>query len=668
MAIYIELTTDAFEEVLAAQRDSKQNDARTNGAGRRIARRPQRGLEIKEETHAILKLVRVDGKEIPLIDSSSPDGQTSSGYANFMLQSVTEPRMEKHQIVETFGESYIFFFGESPRFLDVTAVILNSHDFNWEAEWWENYNAYLRGTKSVELAARTYLFYDDNIVEGYILMAQAVKTSDQPLSVSLTFKLFVTNYQNISFIGDPNFPIRASVDLPPGIELTAGNAGGELIEKFRNAARDAIIQNGGDPAATTISDLIGNGLPAGRSINEFLRMASPSIGVTPETWADIQNLEVDGSTLADKYRELAERTGNPIRGLIAENLDEYTGVPTQTGRLIPDNDAPTSALAPAVRSAQESEDLFRDSIEFLACFGAYINSPSAFAGLGLSVTFGASASAGVTASFKPQARAGFGFGTTPQLGFPQNAQLSPFNRDPLGAVYGETQFSTGPFGSSFPDPTNRYALGGGDPQYGYPSSFATGPGFGVAGFGDMGGLGFGGPYGPAGDPGYRDPTKFTFAGVADNRSAFQRFLLPKPSPTVLGIAPGLGGAGIPGVGVGIGVGTGVFAGAGVGVSAIAGLGGGANTPILGKPSPFSMIALDGTLDETGQARSDPQNVSNFLARSRIGFTNPNPFGVHCPIPGVGLGVGVGVGAGGGVGVGIGAGAGAVVSTGIRVSL
>ncbi len=666
--------------MLAAQRNSKQNDARTSGAGRRVARRPQRGLEIKEDTYAILKLVRVDGMEIPLIDSSSPDGQTSSGYANFMLQTVTEPRMEKHQIVETFGASYIFFFGESPRFLDVTAVLVNSHDFNWEAEWWENYNTYLRGTKSVELAARTYLFYDDNIVEGYILMANAVKTSDQPLMVSLTFKMFVTNYQNISFIGDPAFPIRASVNLPPGIELTDGNAGGALIEKFRNAARDVIIQNGGDPAATTISDLIGNGLPAGRSINEFLRSASPSIGVSPETWATIENLEVDGSTLADKYRELAERTGNPIRGLIAENLDEYTGVPAQTGRLVPDDTGPTSALAPMVRSATESDDLFRDSIEFLACFGAFINSPHAFAGLGLSVNFGASASAGVTASFTPQARTAFGFGTTPQLGFPQNQQLSPFNRDPLGAVYGQARFQTGVFGSNTPDPNNRYALGAGDPGYGYPSSFASGPGFGIAGFGDMGGLGFGGPYGATGDPGYRDPTKFTFAGVADNRSAFQRFLLPKPSPTILGITPGLGGAGIPGVGVGIGVGSGVFAGAGIGVGAVAGLGGGASVGIGGKPSPFSMIALDGTLDETGQARSDPQNVSNFLARNLIGFTNPNPFGVRCPLPGVavgagiraGVGVGVGVGVGGGAGVGagigVGLGGGTTISAGVRVTI
>lgn len=632
MAVFIELTTDAFEEVLAAQSRGRQNDARTAGAGRRMARRPVRGLEIKEDTYAILKLIRVDGREIPLIDSSSPDGQTNSGYANFMLQSVQEARMEKYQIVETFGESYIFFFGESPRFIDVTAIIINSNDFNWEAEWWENYNRYLRGTKSVELGARTYMFYDDNIVEGYVLMAQAAKVADQPLQLQLTFRMFITNYQNISFIGDPNFPIRASVSLPPNVQLTDGDAAGSLIEKYRNAARDLIIQNGGDPAATSISNLVGNGLPAGRKISELLRAASPSFGISPDTWAEIENLEVgNGERLADNLRELAERTGRPLRGLIAENTDEFVGAPPELqggGRYQLSGDAPVSALAPQVRKQQESEDLFRDSIEFLSCFGAYINQPTIFARLGLGPNFGTTP--GAPATFRPTPQPSFGFGVTEQVGLTTRQGLQPFSRDSLGAVFGQARVQTGVFATQNPDPRNQYSLGGGDPAYGYASDFAAGPGYGVPGFGDMGGLGFGGAYGAGGDPGYRDPNKFTFGGVSDNRDAFQRFLLPKPNPTVLGDRFGFG------AGNGVGMGPG---------GATAGLTGGAAVSIGGKPSPFSMVALDGTLDDTGNARNDPANVSALLARSRIGFTNPNPFGVHCPAPGIRIGVGVGVGAG-----------------------
>jgi hypothetical protein len=623
MAVFVELVTDAFEEVLATQKRSKQNDARTSGAGRKLARRPTRGLEIKDDTYAIIKLIRVDGREIPLIDSSSPDGETTSGYANFILQSVQEARMEKFQIVETFGDSYIFFFGESPRFLDVTAVILNSHDFNWEAEWWENYNRYIRGTKSVELGARTYLFYDDNIVEGYILMAQATKMSDQPLMLQLTFRFFITNYQNISFIGDPNFPIRSSAQIPPGIELTSGNAGSALIDKFRNAARDVILQNGGDPAASSISSLVGNGLPAGRKISELLRAASPSFGISPDTWAEIQGLQVDGAPLADNLRELAERTGRPIRGLIAENIDEFAGAPPEmqmrgAGRYLPAPGEPLSALAPQVRKQWESADLFKDSIQFLSCFGAYINQPRTMISLGLGVRFGVSAGIGPT--FRPAPAPAYGFGPTEQVGLSSRQSFGQFQRDPLGAVFGQARAQVGVFATQNPDPRNRYTFGGGDPGYGYPSDFATGPGYGVPGFGDMGGLGFGCGCGAGGDPGYRDPNKFTFGGVADERSAFTRFLLPKPDPTALGRGFGFG----PGVGVGVAV----------------GVSGGASVSIGGKPSPFAMVALPGTLDETGNARHDPFNVSALLARSRIGFTNPNPFGVHCPSPGLRLSTGI----------------------------
>jgi len=159
IACFITLQTDAFAKTF---NNELQSSANTLSAGVTRARRPLRGLEIKNDSYGAIKLVQSNGKELPLYDGGSKGGTTTQ-YTNFILQSVREARMEKHQIVETFGESYIFFFGESPRFLDVTAVLVNSFDFNWEAEWWQNYDKYLRGSKSVEMGARTYLFYEDNV-------------------------------------------------------------------------------------------------------------------------------------------------------------------------------------------------------------------------------------------------------------------------------------------------------------------------------------------------------------------------------------------------------------------------------------------------------------------------------------------------------------------------
>jgi len=99
-------------------------------------RRPFRGIEIKEDTYAVLKVIRASGKEIPLFDAGArlngysgdhntpedwadPDYQQKASfpsegctfnYSNFIAQQVIDSRQEKSQVVETFGEPYIFFF------------------------------------------------------------------------------------------------------------------------------------------------------------------------------------------------------------------------------------------------------------------------------------------------------------------------------------------------------------------------------------------------------------------------------------------------------------------------------------------------------------------------------------------------------------------------------
>lgn len=314
MAVFVELTTDAFANNFNKSSAAAQAARR---AGTSQARRPLRGLEVKDDTYAILKVVQSDGTEIPLLDSGSFSG-TSTSYTNFILQSVEEARMEKHQIIETFGEPYIFFFGESPRFLDVTAILVDSMDFNWYAEFWENYNRYLRGTKSVEMGARTYLFYDDNIVEGYMLMARARKTSELPLQAQLSFRLYLTNYSNITITGgasaDPRFPTRPA--FPP-----------------------VNIPSDGTPA---------------NSVDPF----SP-----------------------------------PATGLIAQNIDEFTGTTPAELPPLPPSDQQDQEQDTA--GQPDATDLGQTAVQQLSAFGANINNPRAFGLLGLGPYFSTAAGFGV---------------------------------------------------------------------------------------------------------------------------------------------------------------------------------------------------------------------------------------------------------------------------------
>jgi len=196
----------AFNAVTEAQRKKKiWEDTPDNVISRfHSVRRPVRGLQIKEDTYATIQVRDAAGQAIALFDAASyTGGGMGIRNSNFLIQSIQEQRAEKQQIVLTFGEPYIFFFGEQPRVLNIEGVLLNTEDFNWRAEWWANYDLYLRGTQCVRSRTRVYLSWDDIVVQGYILSSNSSESSQNQNFVTFQFQMFLTNYENISTIGDP---------------------------------------------------------------------------------------------------------------------------------------------------------------------------------------------------------------------------------------------------------------------------------------------------------------------------------------------------------------------------------------------------------------------------------------------------------------------------------
>lgn len=224
MATFVMIEPDAFNKVFAAvssvQREKEIFDSSVSDQRMGLyhhVRRPVRGIQIKSETYATLQVRQSNGIAIPLFDAASPTN-TGKGIrnSNFVIQSLTEQRVEKQQIVMTFGAPYIFFFGEQPRMITVTGILLNTEDFNWRAEWWENYEQHLRGTQCVRSRTRVYLSWDDIVVEGYITQASAVEETTQNNLVQFQFQMFLTNYQNVSSIGDVNAHWQGKdIDLDP---------------------------------------------------------------------------------------------------------------------------------------------------------------------------------------------------------------------------------------------------------------------------------------------------------------------------------------------------------------------------------------------------------------------------------------------------------------------
>lgn len=166
-------------------------------------RRPMSGIELKQESHAHIWVTRDDGTDVMLYssvgDTATKRGHEMMGkyYTDFLLQAVSESRAEKAQVVETFGETFLFLYGERPRTISARGVLLNSHDFPWRTEFWENYDKFLRGTKCAEKKARAYLSWDDIMVEGYILKAEAHETASQPNQIEFAITMLLTDYLSI---------------------------------------------------------------------------------------------------------------------------------------------------------------------------------------------------------------------------------------------------------------------------------------------------------------------------------------------------------------------------------------------------------------------------------------------------------------------------------------
>jgi len=231
MATFIEIQTDAF---------AKNLERAAEALGYEGVRRPLRGIEIKEDTYAVIKVLKANGDPIPLTDAGGvkpPQSGSTTGagsqvtpsyeqpgkssmastynYSNFIIQRIEESRQEKSQILETFGDSYIFFFGERPRLLNVSGLLINTTDFNWRSEFWYNYENVLRGTRLVQENARLYLFWDDLLVEGYMLGATARDDAEMPYHIPFQFSLFVTNHTYLSVIGSDLYPVTHAVNVEP---------------------------------------------------------------------------------------------------------------------------------------------------------------------------------------------------------------------------------------------------------------------------------------------------------------------------------------------------------------------------------------------------------------------------------------------------------------------
>lgn len=156
-------------------------------------RRPLNGLEIYEDTYATLSVTRPNGTPVNLKHTAVGDESLEDSYtSSFIVQSISESREEKQQMVPTFGDDYAYYFGQRPRMITVNAILPHAENFQWNQEFWTNYENTLRGTRLVDKDARVYLYVDRQVYEGYMVNADTTRSADNQHIVQLRFTMHVT--------------------------------------------------------------------------------------------------------------------------------------------------------------------------------------------------------------------------------------------------------------------------------------------------------------------------------------------------------------------------------------------------------------------------------------------------------------------------------------------
>jgi hypothetical protein len=137
----------------------------------------------KDQLAAIKVITTKNGKEQELVPR----------FTKFFLQSVQEGHTERSQVVETFGDFYVFFYGERPPVYTFTGTLMNTKAANWYGDFQYYYENFLRGTRSVESQAVIQLTYQGRQIEGFILNSQSNTNAELQNGASISFQVLVTD-------------------------------------------------------------------------------------------------------------------------------------------------------------------------------------------------------------------------------------------------------------------------------------------------------------------------------------------------------------------------------------------------------------------------------------------------------------------------------------------
>ena len=169
-----------------------------------VYRRPYHGLTLKDSARAYLMAIGYpNGTDKPPVDllqefmrNNPMATQAVNGkpfvYTDFVLSSVAHGQITRQQITQTFGDTYVDFFGEQPIYVKLSGHLLNSRDFPWKELFATLYDDVLQGPKLLQNKGHVIIGWDYTIIEGYPLQVTFLEQAENPMGAGFTMDFLVS--------------------------------------------------------------------------------------------------------------------------------------------------------------------------------------------------------------------------------------------------------------------------------------------------------------------------------------------------------------------------------------------------------------------------------------------------------------------------------------------
>ncbi len=204
----------------------------------------------------------------------------------FFLQSITRPKLERFQIVETFKDSKLFFFGERTKVYNIQGQLLEAVDteqeallnsppdqdvgnspeldlvklkqdrdqYRWSTGFQTFYNDYLRGTKLAEMGCVANLFFERCTLTGYPIQLQIIHDANVQFLVQfqMTWAIIKEDFRDnyTKQLYTPGEPKTSSDKVKLAALKKAYKDTLKNVETAQEAVTSAITLNNTNPSST----------------------------------------------------------------------------------------------------------------------------------------------------------------------------------------------------------------------------------------------------------------------------------------------------------------------------------------------------------------------------------------------------------------------------------